>query len=82
MSGGDDLMRILDRHAKQRTNTDQRRRAQKRSSRNLECSTPFDKNSVLGRVSILKRQLYVKGILAQDLGFVWESRKLPIPTGQ
>jgi hypothetical protein len=39
----------------------------------------FDKNSLLGIVSILGRQLCVKGILgilgqgilAQDLGFVW-----------
>ncbi len=31
----------------------------------------FDKNSLLGRGSILGKQLCVKGNCAQDLGFVW-----------
>jgi hypothetical protein len=32
----------------------------------------FDKNSLWGELNIQKRELCVKGILAQDLGFVWE----------
>jgi len=31
----------------------------------------FDKNSLFGIMSILEGQLLVKGISAQDLGFVW-----------
>ena len=31
----------------------------------------FDKNSLWGGLNIQKRELYVKGTLAQDLGFVW-----------
>jgi len=30
------------------------------------------KNSLFGIMSILEGQLWVKGISAQDLGFVWE----------
>ena len=41
------------------------------SSSTWRGSMSFDKNSLLGRGSILGRQLCVKGVLAQDLGFVW-----------
>jgi hypothetical protein len=30
-----------------------------------------DQNSLWGELNIQKRELWVKGILAQDLGFVW-----------
>ncbi len=37
----------------------------------VNASGEIDKDSFCGGLNIQKRELYVKGILAQDLGFVW-----------